>query len=215
METQKQSTPAPQKSKLPYFIGVGLVILLAGATFVAGRYLNRGDGNLSVNPMGVSGPSLSIGGAGEAAQSFELDIEPAEELPEAESQTKEELPKTEPQTMGIFVERADNTIIVSPANSVYFEAPDPNYKGTLVLQADYVGDKVEVVISNDTTIYQDVTPMTWTNTDENFQLVLELSTIDAIFPQSAVTVWGRKTGDRILADVILFLSPFASQKGVP
>jgi hypothetical protein len=28
-----------------------------------------------------------------------------------------------------------------------------------------------------------------------------------------ITVWGRKAGDRILADVILFLSPF--QKGAP
>jgi hypothetical protein len=91
--------------------------------------------------------------------------------------------------------------------------PDPNGEGEPVMEADYVGNKVEVVISNDTIIYRDVTPMDRENANKDVQQILELSTIDAISPQSVITVWGRKAGDRILADVILFLSPF--QKGAP
>jgi hypothetical protein len=37
---------------------------------------------------------------------------------------------------------------------------------------------------------------------------VELSTIDEITEQSSITVWGRKAGDRIIADVVVFSSPF-------
>jgi len=37
---------------------------------------------------------------------------------------------------------------------------------------------------------------------------VELSTIDEITEQSYITVWGRKAGDRILAEVIMFSTPF-------
>jgi hypothetical protein len=184
METQKQDTPAPRKSMLPYVIGGGLVILLALVTFVAVRYMNAGPSNFTGKEEH----------RGNLIQS-------------------EELPQAEPQTMGVFAERKDNIIIVSPADSIRIMAPGPNQEGEPKMEADYVGDKVEVVISNDTTIYQDVTPMGPENAEKDIQQVLELSTIDAISPQSVITVWGRKAGDRILADVILFLSPF--QKGAP
>ena len=184
MEIQKQEDPAPRKPVSTYLIGMGLIVLLALVTFVAARYMNAGLGSFT----------------GEEEQGGNL-IQ------------SEELPQTEPQTMGVFVERNDNSIIVAPADSIHIMVPDPNGEGEPVMEADYVGDKVEVVISNDTTIYRDVTPMDRGNANKDVQQILELSTIDAISPQSVITVWGRKAGDRILADVILFLSPF--QKGAP
>jgi len=184
METQKQETPAPRKPVSPYLIGMGLIVLLALVTFVAARYMNAGTGNFT-------------GGEEHGGNLIQ----------------SEELPEMEPQTMGVFAERKDNIIIVSPADSIRIMAPGPNQEGEPKMEADYVGDKVEVVISNDTTIYRDVTPMGLENATGDIQQVLELSTIEAISPQSVITVWGRKAGDRILADVILFLSPF--QKGAP
>ena len=86
--------------------------------------------------------------------------------------------------------------------------PGPGEEGEPVMEADYVGDKVEVVISNDTTIYRDVTPMGPENANKAVQQIVELSTIDDISPQSSITVWGRKVGDRIIADIIVFSSPF-------
>jgi hypothetical protein len=184
MEIQKQEEPARRKSISPYLITSGLIILLALVTFVAARYMNAGFG------------------------SFTGDEEHGGNLIQSE-----ELPETEPQTMGVFAERNDNIIIVAPADSIRIMAPGPNQEGEPKMEADYVGDKVEVVISNDTMIYRDVTPMGPENAEKDIQQVLELSTIDAISPQSIITVWGRKAGDRILADVILFFSPF--QKGAP
>jgi hypothetical protein len=186
MEIQKQEEPAPRKSVSPYLIGTGLILLLALVTFVAGKYMNAG---------------LGLG-------SFTGEEEHRGNLIQSE-----ELPRAEPQTMGVFAERKDNIIIVAPASSIRIMAPGSNQEGEPVMEADYVGDKVEVVISNDTTIYRDVTPMGPENAERDIQQILELSTIEAISPQSVITVWGRKAGDRIIADVILFLSPF--QKGAP
>jgi hypothetical protein len=184
MEVEKQEEPAPRKPASPYLIASAVIVLLALVTFVAVKYMNGAVGS----PTG----DMERGG----------NLIPSEELPEVE-----------PQTMGVYSERNDNIIIVAPADGIRIMVPDPNQEGEPKMEADYVGDKVEVVISNDTTIYRDVTPMGPENAEKDIQQVVELSTIDEISPQSVITVWGRKAGDRILADVILFFSPF--QKGAP
>lgn len=172
---------ASKKSGSPYLLAVGLILLLAAMTFVAMRYINQGIGAFT-------------GGEEHRGNLIQ----------------SEELPKTEPQTMGVFVERNNNSIVVAPAESIRIMAPGPNQQTDEepVMEAEYVGNKVEVVVSKDTTIYRDVTPMGPENVEKDILQVLELSTIDAISPQSVITVWGRKAGDRILADVLLFLSPF-------
>ena len=38
MELQETPTPTPRKSALPYMIGVGVIVLLAAAAFMAVRY---------------------------------------------------------------------------------------------------------------------------------------------------------------------------------
>ena len=205
METQTQEpiqeTPAPKKSKLPYFIGAGLVVLLAAATFVAGKYLNGGSSN--VGPTDGSGPSLSISGPGGEAQSFELDIEPAEELP-----------KTQPEKKGLVVERKDNSIFIG-TGEVYKMASSGQGDAEPAVDADYSGDKVEIVISNDTIIYRDTTELDPENPEATIQQTVELVTIDDITPQSSIWVWGRKAGDRIIADVVVFQSPFVFRKAAP
>jgi hypothetical protein len=172
-------SPSPRKPVSPYLIASGLIVVLAVVAFVAVRYMNAGGGS-SMGDERLGGNLIQ----------------------------SEELPETEPQTMGVLVERNDNMMIVAPADSIHIMAPGPNQEGEPKMEADYVGDKVEVVISNETTIYQDVTPMNMENAHKDIQQVLELSTIDAISPESVITVWGRKNGDRIVADVVLFLSPF-------
>ena len=191
-----QETATPKKSKLPYVIGALLIVVLAAATFVAGKYLNRGGSNSSNGPMGGSGPSLSMGGGPDGAQSFRLVIEPAEELP-----------KTEPETRGLFVERKDNSIFVG-TGKVTFMASVGEGGGDPVVDSDYDGDKIEVVISNDTIVYRDTTELDPEDPEATVQQTVELGTIDDITPQSSVTVWGRKAGDRIIADIIVFSSPF-------
>lgn len=183
MNTQEQETPARQKSVLPYLIGGGLVILLAIATFVAGKYLNAGVG-----------PVTDEDGNG------------------SELKLADELPQTEPETSRIVLERNDNIILVGPASQIRIMVPKPGSGGDPIMDVDYTGDKVEVVVSNDTIIYRDTTTFDRENAPEIVQQTVELSTIDDIAPQTVITVWGRKAGDRIIADVIEFSSPFVVHK---
>src|SRR6266542_1332610 len=200
METQTQEpiqeTPTPKKSRLAYVIGAGLIILLAAATFVAAKYLNRSSGNFGEGPMGEGGPSLFMGGPGGNAKSFKLNIEPAKELPQ-----------THPETRGLFLEKKDNSIFIGTGR-VTVMAKVGEGGGDPVVDADYDGAKVEIVISNDTTIYRDTTELDPENPEEAVQQTVELGIIDDITPQSSITVWGRKAGDRIIADIIVVSSPF-------
>jgi hypothetical protein len=84
-----------------------------------------------------------------------------------------------------------------------------------VVDTDYDGDKVEVVVSNDTVIYRDNTELDPEDPSKTVQQTVERGTIDDLTPQSSITVWGRKAGDRIIADVVVFQSPFVFRKATP
>ncbi len=186
-----QETPTPRKSVLPYVIGVVLIVLLAAATFVAIRYFRQPKGA----PIGGPGQNvISIEGPG-GAQTFALDIEPARELPAGQ-----------PDEIGMFVERKDNSVFIGTGEiNVIVEA-----KPGEAPQADsnFSGPKVEVVISPDTIIYRDTTELDPENPGAKIQQTVEVSTIDEITEQSSISVWGRKAGDRVIADVIVFSTPF-------
>ena len=173
---------------------MGIIVLFVGAAaFVAGRMLN---GN--VGPLGLFG----IGGNGEM-MSVRVNVFPAEELP-----------KTRAEVVGLFVERQDNTIIVS-------SIPLKSGAGGMVLEsgggesvagspADLdSGPQVEIVITNETTIYRETTELGGppSGEEETVQQTVEESTLDDLNSQSMVMVWGRKSGDRIIADVLFFSNP--------
>src|SRR4030095_15264025 len=81
------------KNKRLIFILGGIVLLVGGAAFLAGRLLNQ-----QVGPAGPGGPLGSDGG------SFSVQLIPAEELPQ-----------TQPEVTGSFIERKDKTIVLSSA----------------------------------------------------------------------------------------------------
>jgi hypothetical protein len=173
---------------------MGIIVLLVGAAaFVAGRMLN---GN--VGPLGLFG----IGGNGDM-MSVQINVIPAEELP-----------KTRAEVVGLFVERQDNTIIVS-------SIPLKSGAGGMVLEkgggesvagspADLdSGPKVEVVVTNETTIYRETTELSGppSGEEETIQQTVEESTLDDLNSQSMVMVWGRQSGDRIIAEVLFYSNP--------
>jgi hypothetical protein len=177
-----------------FILIMGVLILLVGATaFVAGRMLNG-----KVNPLGFFG----LRGNGDM-MSVSINIVPAEELP-----------KTPPEVMGLFVERKDKTIVVQ---SVSLKAGG----GGVVVEkgggeavagspADLnSGPKVEIVITNETTIYRETTKISGppSGQNETIQQTVEESTLDELNSQSMVQVWGRKSGDRIIAEVLFYSNP--------
>ena len=186
-----------QNKKLILIMGV-LVLLVGVAAFIGGRMLNQ-----KVGPMGLGG----LMGGGDV-MSVSINIVPAPELP-----------KTRPEVIGLFVERQDKTIIVS---SIPLKAGG---EGVVVESGggDAVagspadmnsGPKVEIVITNETTIYRETTELSGRPSGENetIQQTVEESTLDDLNSQSMVSVWGRKSGDRIIAEVLFYSNPVMFKK---
>ena len=190
------------QNKRLLIVMVFLVLLVGAAAFIGGRMLNQRAG-----PMGLG---LPLGGNGEM-MSISIQVTPAPELP-----------TTQPELIGSFVERKDKTIFIQ---SVSMEAG----KGGVVVQSNSGGDgeefsgspldnsgpKVEVVVNNETTIYLETTqPPSAPSSGENLvlQQTVEEGSLDDLTSQSFVTVWGRKSSDRIIAEVVFISNPVMFKK---
>jgi hypothetical protein len=175
------------KQKLYIILGI-VIFVVAAASFIAGSMFNR-----EVSPLGLFG----LGGGG-----ISTDILPAEELP-----------KTPPEVEGLFIERQDNIIFVQGSQSNMDE------RGVEVGSPADVsgGPKVEVVVTTETILYRDTTepPSQRPTSDNNppIQQIVEEGTLDDVKDsQSLVMVWGRKSGDRIIAEVLVYSNPVYLQK---
>jgi hypothetical protein len=192
MEMQETPTPSPRKSVLPYVIAIGVVILLAAAAFMAVRYFVQPRNGIAGGP---GGNMIAVGGPGGEKQMFKLDIKPAKELP-----------ATRPDADGLFVERKDNSVFIGTGDVKVIAKAEPGKEPQF--DSSFSGPKVEVVISGDTVVYKDTTKLDPEDPGAEVQQTVELSTIDEITQQSSLQVWGRKAGDRIIADFLVFSTPF-------
>ncbi|HVN55544.1 MAG TPA: hypothetical protein VMT46_14520 [Anaerolineaceae bacterium] len=170
------------------------VLLLAGGAFAAGRLLNQG----LAGPQGLMG--LLRGGGGPMQVSVKLNLIPAKELPVEEPTMRGLLSKRDTDTLYLGQGKQGAMIAVSKGGSG--EAPSlssPQIEGPLT----------EVVVTHDTKIYKDVTfndapkePVA--AGEQTLQQKVEIATLDELGQNTAVTVWGKKVGDRIVADVLVY-----------
>lgn len=166
-----------------------LVIILIAAAFVGGQLLNG-----RVNPLGAGGGSID----GDTFQPMEISVVPAEELP-----------STPPEEAGTFVRREDDSIFIGIGDTGNSdEAPGTGESST-------GGVVVEVVTNNETTVYQEVLNLNVPSEAGEIQQEVTESTIEAIGDGSFMWVWGRKTGDRIIADVLLYSVPMVKPGTAP
>ena len=166
------------------YIGFGIAILLIGvAAFVAGRMINAGVGTVRLGSPNGERVSISIN-----------DVTPAPELP-----------IIDPDIRGKFVEMKDNTIVVQAYS---FEAGVAGLSGDAPI-GEESGIKVEVVVTGTTMIYKDVTqiPPPVNGEIHNVQQAADVGTLDDFNSQTFITVWGRRSGDRIVADVLFYSNP--------
>jgi len=183
-----------QNKKTILVMGI-LVLVVGAAAFIGGRMLNGNVGSLGL---------FGLGG-GKGGMTFSINKIPAEELP-----------KTKPEVMGQFVERKDKTIFIRAFSM------DAGGKGMVVAKGEgqvvagspgeSEGPKVEIVVTNETTIYRENTafggpPSVKSGETLTIQQTVEESTLDELTSQSMVTVWGRKSGDRIIAEVLVYSNP--------
>jgi hypothetical protein len=153
------------------------VVLLGAAAFIGARFLHpRSDA------IGMGAPFEG---------DFRSMIVPAPELP-----------ATAPAVTGPFVDRQDNIIIVE----------------TKSLEAGGIGEvssehakrqtdpRVEVFVSGKTAIYRETTNPSKPLSAENQTVVqtVETGKLDDLDSRAMVMVWGRKSGDRVIADLLLF-----------
>ena len=184
-----------QNKRLIIVLGI-LVIVVGVAAFIGGRLLNQKAGPLGFGLPKGNGDMMSVS----------IQITPAPELP-----------TTKPETLGLFVERKDNSIVLS---SVSMDAGG----GGMVVQVGggegesvagspvgNDGPKVEVVVTKETTIYLETTQPSGPPSPGNNNMVLQQTvaegSLDDLTSQSFVTVWGRKSGDRIIAEVLFISNP--------
>ncbi len=154
-----------------------LVLLVGAAAFIGGRMLNR-----DVGPAGLGWPP------GSNSNSFSVQLIPAEELP-----------KTAPEVTGPFVERKDNTIVVAsiPLDAgqggvVEYSEGEPEGDGreepSLTSNDVLEGTKVEVVVTNETTIYRETTQPS-SGQNETIQQTVAEGTLDDLNSDSMIRAW--------------------------
>ncbi len=195
MQTHETPSLAPRKPRWPYIAGgiVLLVLLLAGAAFIGGRLLNgQGLSGLSL------GPQVSRNGSG-----IQVKVHPGDFIP------AKELPQTNPDVAGIFDHRQDNSLFVGTGNVTMSVMKDRS--GKVQTSSSHSGPVVEVVVTNQTVIYKDVTDQQFSSqppaSGQKIQQVVVPGTLDEIGQTSSITVWGRQTGDRTIADVLVYANP--------
>jgi hypothetical protein len=168
------------KMKKKIFIGMGAVI---GVVLLAGAVFMAV--RLINSIASGNGPGILAGlggGSGNTSVTFMLKLTPAPELPVTHADLEGDV--TNIQGNSIFVAFRPNT-----------SAP--------------AGPATEVVVSQKTMIYRDITldtvpsPQPGTNTSLGAQQVLEPADLSSISDFSHVQVWGQKRGDRMIADFIV------------
>ena len=115
-----------------------------------------------------------------------------------------ELPTTTPEITGLFIERNDNTVIVQ---TVSFNAGVSGIAENASSDANN-GPRVEVIVTGETIVYRETTEFSNPVAGEEFsiQQTVEEDTLDNLNSQTMITVWGRKNGDRVIADVLLYMN---------
>ena len=118
-----------------------------------------------------------------------------------------ELPTTQPNVRGSVVQHADKTI------SVVERGGFGQNSGGNQTQSN-TAPQFEVIVTNDTAIYHDITRM---NLNEGapsgaIQQKLEAGSLDAIDPNSRITVWGDQNGQQLTAKVLVYADQSSFQQ---
>jgi hypothetical protein len=172
-----------------------VVLLLAGAAFVGGQLVS-GQGAPGPGTAGWHSALTNQGGG--SSQHVGVQSIPAKELPQ-----------TPADADGIFDHRKDNSIFVGTGQARIMVQPDKS--GNVQASSSHTGPTVEVVVTPQTIVYRDVTMEQFDGQhlsgDVKVQQVVEPGTLDDVGQNSFVTAWGKKTGDRVIADVLLYTPP--------
>jgi hypothetical protein len=198
LESNSETKPKRKKGLIIAGVVAGVVVI-AAAAFIGGRLFNQRFSPIGLMPLGGEGGTVSMA----------IQFNPAPELP-----------TNAPEVTGSFAERQDNTIFIQTfsmdsgsGGGVVMMSSSDTGEGSSVYTSGNEGPTVEVVVTNDTVIYADITPMNLNPGDESVEVqqVVGPGNLDDLTTQTMVTVWGRKVGDRVIAEVIAYSNPVMIQ----
>ncbi len=190
IQTSNEPVPAPaapaKKSQKGWWLVVGIAAVVALAVFVGGAL--------------VSGVMATSGRGG-------LFERPEGQRPNFQIVPAAELPTTAPNVRGVVAQRADQTISIVERNPFGRQGESNQAQGSTAPQ-------VEVVVTNDTVFYHDITRA---NLNEGapggtIQQKLEAGSLDGINANSRVTVWGDQNGQQLTARVLVYSDPVANRQ---
>lgn len=194
MEDEEEEISPRHKSlsKKWLIIGGVLLVFLAAAAFLGARLLKppstaNGEGN---------GSGLVFKGGPGGGKSVRLNMLPAPELPKDKSAKS-----------GLFVRREDQSIFIGTGNVRMAVRKSSSANAPSDVSSHYDGPVVEVVVTHETKIYQDITEMTPPDSSKGevtLQQVVKPGSLDDLGANMLVQVWGDKQGDRIVASTIVY-----------
>ena len=113
-----------------------------------------------------------------------------------------ELPITSPEVTGPFIERRDNAMIVESKSLQAGGGGAPPAPGA---RREAV-PLVEVLVTSQTVIYRETTHLSEPLSEETktIQQTVVETTLDDLNTESMIMVWGRRSGDRIIAEVLMY-----------
>ena len=168
--------------------GLAFVILLAAAAFMTGQLINR-SGGLSWDSLS----SVGLGPGNVVGRPGKVTLKPAAELPKVPSDTS-----------GLFLRRTDNSLFLGTGHVAVHVAPNTQPQGS------YDGPVLEIVVTGATKVYRDMTSYPAPDgqpQSESVQQKVAPGNLDELTSASMVTVWGKKTGERYVAEVVLYDQP--------
>jgi hypothetical protein len=176
---------------------VVLVALLASAAYVGARMLAA--------PGAAAGSGSRakviefVGDDGSGPVSLHIRIEPAPELPDRA-----------PDAAGIYVRRQDSSLYVG-TGGIELDVEVNGNTGERQVNLSHDGPEVEVVYTRDTVLYRDETEMPIAEPGKMKsgehtiqQTIVPAGSLEEIGQNTELQVWGRKRGDRIVAEVIVY-----------
>ena len=182
--------------------GLVLVVVLVAGVFTAVRLLATPEETVTASSGAGARVMESVQTVdGGAPVSVRTTVLPAPELPDEPTAAS-----------GVFVRREDNSIVVGTGNidlDVDVEVDPETGQQTTSLTPRTDGPEIEVVLTHDTVVYRDVTDFTadaptQSGEREIVQAVNQVETGDEIGENMELQVWGERSGDRVIATIVVF-----------
>lgn len=130
------------------------------------------------------------------------------------------LPTTPPDVAGLYQRRDDQSLFIG-TGEIEMRVMIPEKGGDPVAEAKANGPTIEVVVNRNTAIYKDTTDISMEARRDGLevqQTVELLASLDQLLEEVSTTdelsIWGRQSGDRVIAAVIVY-RPFDMPSGPP